>query len=361
MNRLSTTQDLLTHSGILKFISFFTVFLLYVNNTLSCDICGCFMGITPYDNQSTFGIFYRYRSFNGYADQKHNLFPSKSNFFNYNTKPVSVIDEITNQELATSKHSHNKNPNDYEIYRVAELRAKYFIHKRIEINAIMPFVMNSVRYNDVTTHIQGQGDLNLFTGIHVLRKIEVEKLQQRLVVGGGIKLRTGEFYLKDKSGKRIHYLIQPGTGTNDYFAYMNYFASLNKLGFSNNAMIKLSGTNIYKESVAPGFTNYANVFYKLILNEKFSVIPALAFFYEFSQGEIYDNILIGSHGMNNAMLGPSIDIFYKNLSLNILFQKSLFDLETGHPESAGRLVFGVTYNFNQSNYLTDKLFKKSID
>jgi hypothetical protein len=32
----------------------------------ACDICGCFMGITPYDNQSGFSLMHRYRIFNGY-------------------------------------------------------------------------------------------------------------------------------------------------------------------------------------------------------------------------------------------------------------------------------------------------------
>ena len=31
----------------------------------ACDICGCFMGITPYDNQSGFSLMHRYRIFNG--------------------------------------------------------------------------------------------------------------------------------------------------------------------------------------------------------------------------------------------------------------------------------------------------------
>lgn len=361
MKHLLTTRDFPIHSRILKFISFFIVILFYANNSLACDICGCYMGITPYDNQSNIGLFYRYRAFNGYAGQKHQLFPNNSRFLNYQQKPVYVFDENTKQELSTSKHSHKKNPDDYEIYRVAELRAKYFIHQRVELNAIMPFVMNSVRYNDVTTHIQGYGDLNFFAGIHLIRKIEVAQLQHRLILGGGVKFRTGHYDLEDLSGKRIHYLIQPGTGTNDYFSFLNYFASFNKIGFSSNVMIKWNGTNKYKESIAPGYTNFTNIFYKIIPNEKISIIPALSFFYEFTQGEIYDNILLGSHGMNNAMLGPSIDIFYKNVSFNLLFQKSLFDLETGHPESAGRMVLGITYNFNQSNYLTDKLFKKKVD
>jgi hypothetical protein len=318
------------------------------------------MGITPYDNQSQLGVFYRYRSFNGYKDQKHAIFPNNAQFFRLNPKPVYIFDEKLNQEISSSRHSHNKNPNDYEIYRVAELRAKYFIHQRIELNAIMPFVMNSVRYNDVTTHIQGQGDLNVFAGYHAIRKIEVPNVQQRLIIGGGIKFRTGEFYLTDATDKRIHYLVQPGSGSNDVFVFSNYFLSLSKLGFSTNLMYKYNGANMYKESVAPGFTNFTNVFYKLNLNQNFMIIPALSFFYEFTQGEIYDNKLTGSHGMNNALFGPSIDLFYKNISFNCVIQKSLFDLEKGHPESAGRVVFGLTYNFKQSNYIVDKILKRKL-
>lgn len=354
-------QDLLIRFRIQRYISFFILFISFNFNASACDICGCYMGITPFDNQSQMGVFYRYRSFNGYKNQKHAIFPANSRFFNYQAKPVYIFDETLNQEVLSSRHSHKKNPNDYEIYRVAELRAKYFIHQRIEVNAIMPFVMNSVRYNSIATHVQGQGDLNLFAGYHALRKIEVENIQQRLILGGGIKLRTGEFYLNDASDKRIHYLIQPGTGTNDLFLYSNYFLSFNKIGFSTNLMYKYNGANMYKESVAPGFTNFTNVFYKFIFNKNFSIIPAISFFYEYTQGEIYDDKLLGFHGMNNALLGPSIDIFVKNISINCAFQKSVFDFESGHPESAGRVVFGITYNFLQTNYITNKIFKKKID
>ncbi|MFN4234909.1 MAG: hypothetical protein ACK4IK_08895 [Bacteroidia bacterium] len=318
------------------------------------------MGITPFDNQSQIGVFYRYRSFNGYSGQTHKIFPDNSRFFNYLSKPVLVFDENLNKEISTSGHSHKRNPDDYEIYRVAEIRAKYFLHQRVEINAIMPYVMNSVRYNAITTHVQGQGDLNVFAGYHLLRKIEVKGLQQRLITGFGVKLKTGEFYLKDAANKRLHYLIQPGTGSNDYFIFVNYFASINKIGLSTNLMYKYNGSNYYKESVAPGFTNFTNAFYKIVLNENYSIIPAISFFYEFTQGEIYNGKLIGSHGMNNAMIGPSVDFFIKNISFNLAYQKSIFDLEYGHPESAGRVVFGINYNFRQSNYLAQKLFKKKI-
>lgn len=361
MNHLLKILDLPIHFKIKKFISFIFFFHFIVITSIACDICGCYMGIIPFDNQSQVGVFYRYRSFNGYSGQRHNIFPENSQFFNFKNQPVYMFDENSNQEILSSGHSHKRNPNDYEIYRVAEFRAKYFLHQRVEINAIMPYVMNSVRYNAITTHIQGQGDLNVFAGFHLLRKIEVKGVQQRLITGVGIKLKTGEFYLKDAANKRLHYLIQPGTGSNDYFIFLNYFASFNKIGLSTNFMNKFNGTNYFNESIAPGFTNFSNMFYKIILNENYSIIPAISFFYEFTNGEIYNGKLIGSHGMNNALVGPSIDFFIKNISFNLAYQKSIFDLEDGHPESAGRIVFGINYNFRQSKYFAQKLFMNKKD
>lgn len=61
------------------------------------------------------------------------------------------------------------------------------------------------------------------------------------------------------------------------------------------------------------------------------------------------------------MLDPSVDIFIKNISINFGIQKSVFDLEIGHPESAGRVVFGVIYNLRQSSYIANKVFKKKAD
>ncbi|WP_022823789.1 hypothetical protein [Hymenobacter norwichensis] len=57
------------------------------------------------------------------------------------------------------------------------------------------------------------------------------------------------------------------------------------------------------------------------------------------------------HDMNNALLGPGLDIYYKNLSLNTRVQFPVYTADTDHPASAGRLVLAVGYNFKQSRYL----------
>ena len=152
---------------------------------LACDICGCFMGITPYDNQSSIGVMHRYRSFNGYQNfnQPNHFFPKGAGIFSGGSDSGTA-----------GGHSHNGNPTDFEAYRTTEIRVKYFIHERVELNAFVPYVQNTTQYNANRVTLARLGDINIFAGVHVLRKIEVAGVQQRLIVGDGIKLPTGHYY-----------------------------------------------------------------------------------------------------------------------------------------------------------------------
>lgn len=202
----------------------------------ACDICGCFMGITPYDNQSSVGVLHRYRSFNGYQDlhQNSHFLPKGAGIFSGgpNSNPSGA-------------HSHNGNPADFEVYRVTEVRAKYFIHQRLELNAFVPYVQNTTQYNQHRTTLAGLGDINVFAGVHVLRQIEVAGVQQRLILGGGLKLPTGHYYRANQEGIRYPLLYQTGTGSVDYFGYVHYIAGYKQFGLSVNSSYKLNGRNYY--------------------------------------------------------------------------------------------------------------------
>jgi hypothetical protein len=135
---------------------FIIALLLNTYNIIACDVCGCFMGITPYDNQSAITMMYRYKSFNGYGNsgQNNHLFPQNLRVANsYTTNTLN-----TNNSLQTLRHGGTSTTTtpipltqrDYEIYTTLEMRAKYFIHKRVELNAIVPLIMNSSRTNEHT-------------------------------------------------------------------------------------------------------------------------------------------------------------------------------------------------------------------
>ena len=309
----------------------------------ACDICGCFMGITPYDNQSTFALMHRYRSFNGYQalGQRPQFRPPGGTMF----APGRLNSDDG------YRHSHRGDPSDFEIFRTVELRGKYFLAKRLELNAFMPFIMNTEQSNGQQLNISGLGDVTVFAGYHVLRRIETAGVQSRLIVGGGLKLPTGDYRRQSPDGRRYAMLTQPGTGTTDVFGYANYIASYRSVGLSLNQSYRRANANAFGNSVAPSVATFANLFYRVARGESWQFYPSAQFYYEKTAGEMLDGQLTHEHEMNAALLGPGLDVYYKNFSLNTSVQFPVYTAATDHPASAGRLVLAVGYSLNQTKFL----------
>jgi hypothetical protein len=138
--------------------------------------------------------------------------------------------------------------------------------------------------------------------------------------------------------------MQNGTGSTDGFIYLNYMVGINNFGASINSSYKVNGNNNRNEGIANSTSNFLNIFYQKSITKDWQVMPALQFFYEYSAGETYKNIKTGEHKMNNVMAGPGADLYYKNVSLNVGFQKNIWEGETDHPKSAGKIYIGLTYN-----------------
>lgn len=310
----------------------FIAFLVISSNVFGCDICGCFMGITPYYNRNSISVLYRYRSFNGYDGQAHSLFPNGGKFFI----------PARSQDAPITGHAGNEA--DYELYRSMEIRGKYFVNSRLEINAILPYVYNSERYNGYTSTIGGMGDANFYAGYHLVQKLD-ENFKQQLIAGAGIKLPTGKNDFKNTAGIRYSSLMQGGTGSTDGFVYLNYMVGLGNFGASLNTSYKVNGKNSRQESIANSTTSFLNIFYKQRIGKDVQVMPSAQFFYEYSGGEKYNGVKTGEHVMNNLMGGVGADIFYKNVALNAGIQKNIWEAETDHPMSAGKVYVGITYNF----------------
>ena len=324
---------------------FLWLFMALGLNATACDICGCFMGITPYDNQSTIGFLHRYRVFNGYRsyEQQSKLFPSGA---------YKVMHGGNDSVLPVTPRVYSSK--DYESYKVYELRAKYFIHHRVELNAILPFNSNKSKEDSIVYEHTGLGDPTFFAGYHAIKKVNYEAFLHRLILGGGIKIPSGNYYAKDRNGTRLPFLVQPGTGSVDYFVYANYVFGYRKLGFSFNSTYKFNGTNYYKEHIGNSTSNYLNVFFKM-KRGNFIFIPSAQLYYEYTKGLYINHSIQRGTQMNCLLGGPGFDLFYKNISLTSAVQFRLFEeTEKNNLASAGRVVIGLTYNFNQKKYLLGK-------
>ncbi len=312
-----------------------TFFLVFSVVAEACDICGNFMGLTPYNNRNSISLLHRYRVFNGYRN-----YQEASRFF-----PAAAYRTAHMQHDSVPEALKVHSSKDFESYKIFELRFKYFVHKRIELNVFAPLLDNKSKTNDLYEHHTGFGDISFNAGFHLMMPDKEREVKHKLVLGAGIKLPTGNYYAHDAQSQRLPFEMQPGTGSTDGFVYLNYVLMYRKVGININGNFKFNGQNRYKERVGNSTTDFVSVFCKAKLGNVF-LYPSLQANYEYTKGIYVKDIVQPSTQMNVLMLGPGLDVYYKSFSLNAAWQFTAWEqVLPGDLQSAGRLSLGVNYNF----------------
>lgn len=326
---------------MMKKILLVTACLLAVTNLFACDVCGCYMGITPNIGKNSFGLYYRYKSYQGYTNVNHNhsLFPkmsdSRSGF----------------SDALHSGHTHDDYSNtDYEVIQVAELRGKYFIHPNVELNAVLPYYYNNSVEGPIFSEGRGFGDMNIYAGFHIVNNTK-SKIKKRVITGFGVKLATGKTNTLNEYDVRNFVTHQPGTGTTDVFAYANYILGYKNWVLNTNVMAKANGENSYGEHLSGSVSGNVNVFYKLE-GKKVTWMPSVKTSYERMKGVYLLNELQEGTGTNCIMLGPGVDAFVGKLGISLATQFAVYDKQPFPVlANSGQIVGAVTYNFGSNNFL----------
>ena len=251
-----------------------TIILFISLHISACDLCGSFMGITPYDNQSQLTLLHRYRVFNGYRNyQQTSRFLLPGAYKTMHDPSVIPGDSA----IETKNHSSK----DYETYKVLELRGKYFLHPSWELNFIFPIQQIKTKYDGQRNTNTGVSDPTLFSGYHVIKRLNGYVIKQRMIVGAGIKFPLGISDKQNAQFNRMSLLNQNGTGSVDHFYYVNYLLSRKWFGIATNCMFKINGTNKYKENFANSYNQVFNLFVKLEIND-LKIFPAVFVNYRFA-------------------------------------------------------------------------------
>lgn len=321
-----------------------TVILFFSLPLFACDLCGSFMGITPYDNQSQVSLLHRYRVFNGYRNyQQTSRFIAPGAYKSMHDPMVSGSDSST--------IIHNHSSKDYESYKIIELRGKCFFHPRWEMNFILPMQQIKTKYDNNKNTNTGMADPSLFSGYHLIKRLNGYTTKQRLIIGAGIKLPLGIFDKQNDASERMMLINQNGTGSFDHFYYMNYMLSQQRWGINSNSTFKINGSNKFHERYACSYNQVFSLFSRFEIKE-LKLFPSLFANYEYCKGLLVNGNLVNGTNVNVVLLGPAFDLSYKSFVLNTSFQFNVYERVSSQSLSnAGRFVIGLTYNFKQEKYL----------
>lgn len=267
---------------------------LFNNASIACDICGCgvgntYVGILPEFRKHIFGLRYRYNSL---------------------ITHVGIGGSVT--YLTTN-----------EYYKNLELWGAFSLHKKIKLQASIPFTFNQKTNQDISHYKNGIGDASIIAFYELLNKrnsLQNKILIHNLWIGGGFKLPTGKYNPIDKGTNNNTNLFQSGTGSFDFSLNGMYDLRYQDVGINIAANIKMNTQNQYQYQYGNKFTLSSQLYYKFKIANSLSLVPNVGLIYETAQKDIDNNIIADISGGNLTMGSIGIETAYKKMALGINWQ-----------------------------------------
>lgn len=279
--------------------------LLFSYNSFACEICGCSIngyhyGILPQFKKSFIGIKYGYRSF-----QSQHLI---------------------------SETLHILGNRSTEYYNSAELWGRFYVNKRLQLFAFVPFNHFRQHESGKSSTVKGMGDITLAASYLVYNTgARTDKtFKQTLLAGGGLKIPTGKFDNNTQS-QELNPSINTGTGSVDYLANLIYNCRYGRAGLNLDANYRLNGANSKDFRFGNRFTSAARFFYWQDVGRKITLLPNSGILYEHAEKDHHQKEL-------QKFSGGDIHFFTAGLEIY-----------------SGMLNAGVTYNHPMSQHLSEGL------
>ncbi len=308
--------------------SLLILFLLFCSIANACDVCGCqlgglYFGIMPHFNSHYVGIRYSQARFNASIMYNNDL----------------LEDEFSN-----------------DLFTKTEILGRISLSKRVQLNATIPYIYNTMEGSHQTLAFSGIGDPSVLLYFNPLTKSTSNEMitfskgtkwQHSLLLGGGVKLPLGKFNRLDQ-GEVVNRNFQVGSGSTDFILSANYTATYNKYGLNVESAYKINTENSEGYQFGNQYNVMGNIFY-WITTPEVSIIPMAGVIYE--QGETHlDNEILQVNTGGNATLGSvGVQLFRNQFAFAASFQTPISQNYNSDAisniTSKNRLSIGVTYNF----------------
>ena len=181
----------------------------------ACDVCGCslgggYYGILPQFNKNFVGLRWSQAKFYAYMNHR--------------------------SEYLQEEHSN-------DTYNKVELWGRFYIGKRLQIFAFVPYSYNTMRGTEQNVTASGLADITLSANYLLINTGDSTRMfKHTLSAGAGIKLPTGENNLTDH-GELVHPNFQMGTGSTDFLLSAIYTVRYGKLGSNVETGYKINTAN----------------------------------------------------------------------------------------------------------------------
>lgn len=260
----------------------------------ACDVCGCsasnqYLGILPQFHRHFIGLQYQYRSFNS---SHPSLFAGKP-------------DEKSEEQ-----------------YNSMQVWGRYYVGKRLQLFAFLPYSSNKRTADGVTTTTSGISDVSVLANMLLVRADSTRgDIKQTLLAGGGIKLPTGKYSGITALDRQGLPNMQAGTGSCDFVVNTNYTVRYKMAGINLDAAYTLTTMNKEQYKYGNRLNTGLLAFYWLRAGA-FSILPQAGVRYEYTLHD-YDNYerkwLNEQSGGYQCFATLGVQAYYKSLGLQATY------------------------------------------
>lgn len=276
----------------MKKVLFISLALLAAHVTMACDVCGCslggsYFGILPQFNKNFVGLRWSQARFHAYMNhQSDYLKPETSN----------------------------------DTYQKLELWGRYYVNKRVQFFAFIPYNFNSMNGSEQTVSTHGLGDITLIGNYLLLNTGEdkTKKFKHTWMAGAGVKLPTGDSNLEDK-GVLVNPNFQLGTGSLDFLLSTVYTLRYQKAGLSVESGYKINTRNRNDYVFGNQFHASSQIFYWQNAG-MFAFLPNTGVYFEQAAKHRDGTILQANTGGSSVQLMAGLETYVKGFTVGFTYK-----------------------------------------
>lgn len=301
---------------------------------LGCDQCGCSLltGVQPYERTSNFGLMFRMRYLDGDL---------------LNTSPPAFAKHGGAHEEITKPSTRYT-----ELYYALEARGQFWLTDRISLMVAVPLVNNYQAVDEITrADVLAVGDplaMARYELLNNIGRVDSNGVRHRLTVGLGAKVPLGRHDV-EQYGERLDKDLQPGTGTWDGLASLEYQMRGARWGMAVGTMGRLNGTDDQGHRFGHSASATAEVFRVLRLGTV-QWYPSAGGYAEYAGKDVQDGTADAGTGGGVLYTHLGSRLWWRAFGLSLVWQHALLqDKGAIMVPDRERVLAGITYNLNRTS------------
>lgn len=269
--------------------------LTTIASSHACDICGCgnggsFFGILPQSHLRFAGIRYRVKNYESHLNST--FFRARENF------------------------------------QTTELWARFYPIKRTQVMVFVPYNWNTqtLYRTETPQQISGLGDVSALVHYNVFNTFwdsTLHKIDQTLMIGGGVKAPTGKFRYVEDGTEVANANFQLGTGSLDFMLNAIYNVRYNKWGANLDATYKINTQNPNQYRFANRLSGSILVFRTLALSS-LTLMPNAGVYVEHFGYDTKNGAKNTFTGGTLSTANAGLELYFKKISAGITYQTPLY-------------------------------------